>query len=568
MKNSKTIDIFDIGKNTFNLCYSQLNNDKKILKIYSQNIDTLLNVIEDNKNALTNIFRDIGKYSSVDKPFGFLKKFEILLNIQCNYYNCFLENSQKSFENLKKSIDTNLKLITDFLSNTHNTGEIIKNKSVNFFEKNDQVIKSLKDVEYAVIDDYIRSTYKITINRDNIYNIEQIVNKIYNLEKEYNTSKKEIKELLHKFTDEYNCNIKEIKTKMTKLNEDNKKDIKDIILIMKNTFLTLLNNTTKDIDNYDKKNDFKEGFSHYLNYEIKEDELYEEIKTDKYNMLIINWEAKYISDLDIYKNINFNKKNANISLSIEEIYNIVERLYKYNFELLNKKDYILEIEKQKINIIKKTSKILGYDFHTYDFIKEEKMSQNEINKFIDFLFSNESYLIEFLYRLNNFRSSGKLEFTEYKFNIIKTIFDKAADYLLINKNAKIYRLLVIISQTFYIMKDGTKYFLQKELKKKKFFRQVDFWKNYIDDIINQELNKFEESIQTKKLYNDEKKKKIKIEQILFTQIVSFCTCFNGFELEKEIIDKILFPLFDKYNVSEETRQSIFPLLNVYKNTNS
>ena len=97
MKFSKNIDIFDIGKNTFNLCYSQLNDDKKILKVYSQDIDSLLNLIEEDKNALTNIYRDIGKYSSIDKPFCFLKKFEILLNIQCNYYNFFLEKSQKLF---------------------------------------------------------------------------------------------------------------------------------------------------------------------------------------------------------------------------------------------------------------------------------------------------------------------------------------------------------------------------------------------------------------------------------------------------------------------------------------
>ena len=189
MKFSKNIDIFDIGKNTFNLCYSQLNDDKKILKVYSQDIDSLLNLIEEDKNALTNIYRDIGKYSSIDKPFCFLKKFEILLNIQCNYYNFFLEKSQKLFENLKKLIDSNFKLISNFLSNTHKIGESIRNKSINYFEKNYKVIDSLKEVENALVDDYIKSKYKIIINKEYIYNIGQIVNNIYNLEKSFKIKK-------------------------------------------------------------------------------------------------------------------------------------------------------------------------------------------------------------------------------------------------------------------------------------------------------------------------------------------------------------------------------------------
>ena len=86
MKKTKNIDIFDIGKNSFNSCYSQLKNDKKVLRLYSQQIEDYLNSMEESKNILYNINRDIEKNSSIDKPFCFLKKFEIILNLQCNFF--------------------------------------------------------------------------------------------------------------------------------------------------------------------------------------------------------------------------------------------------------------------------------------------------------------------------------------------------------------------------------------------------------------------------------------------------------------------------------------------------
>ena len=62
-----------------------------------------------------------------------------------------------------------------------------------------------------------------------------------------------------------------------------------------------------------------------------------------------------------------------------------------------------------------------------------------------------------------------------------------------------------------------------------------------------------------------RKKRKKKEEILFTKFISFITSLNGFELNKEKVDKIFFPLIEKYNVKEEMKNSILPLLDVYKN---
>ena len=617
MKNSKNIeniDVFDLGKNTFNSCYSQLKNDKKILRFYSQHIEEFLNTIEENKNVLHNIKRDIDKNLWIDKPFNFLKKFEILINLQINYFDYFLEKSQNSFEHLKDSIDKNLEIISKFLSNTQVSNTNIKNKSKEFLQKYNILLKSLGCTEMAILEDYYLSVYKIQIskNKQKIKNLEELISESHKSEIEFFNSKRYIKNMLGKFLTEYNSNMKEIKKNMTKLSEDCKIDIINIINIMKdncNNLLSLINdasikigNTIKNIINNNSENENncsekENDYFEYLNNEIKEKELFEVLNLEKYKLKLVREEEKNkiekkinnqndinlnntiknknntnsINKINNLNNsINFsvnhsNKKNNLFTITPRDKYKIIKKIYSYNFEIINKDDYNLAIEKGKLEVIKLTSKILGFDFEKYEYFKHEEMSKNEINYTINFIFSQEEYIIEFLILFNNYRAKGKLELTLDIFNIIKIIFDKAADYLLIKPNNKIADCLVILSLTFYIKKDNKKIFLVFNLKNKKFFRSVDFWFNKIDITIKEELERYESDLIKNKIEVKEKNKKLKIEEIIFSNIISHITSLNGFELEKEIIDKIMFSLFDKYKIKEQTRKIILPLLDVYKN---
>ena len=281
---------------------------------------------------------------------------------------------------------------------------------------------------------------------------------------------------------------------------------------------------------------------------------------------IINEEQKNILEKDNYKpKNNSNKSTQNLIITGKDIYNIVEKLYSYNFETINKNEYNLEIEKEKLKILEITSKLIGYNFNTNEFMERVIMTENEINNLINLVNSKEDYIIVFLTLINNYRSTGKYELPLDIFNIIKKIFDKAADNLLEKDNNKISNFLIILSQTFYVMKDDQKHFLQKDLNKKVFFQNVDFWLNKLDNLIGEELERFETELIKNDVNLNEKKKEKKKEEILFTKFISFITSLNGFELNKEKVDKILFPLIEKYNVKEEMKNSILPLLDVYKN---
>jgi hypothetical protein len=188
------------------------------------------------------------------------------------------------------------------------------------------------------------------------------------------------------------------------------------------------------------------------------------------------------------------------------------------------------------------------------------MSENELNEYIDFLFTKDIYLLKFLECLNNYRATGRYEISNELFEIIKRTFDKAADYLIDNTNKDIYNLLIILSQTFYIQKNNEKYFLQKELKKKEFFRSVKFWSEHLQEIIDEEIENFGKDIIKNKLIISDEKKQKKIEELLFTKIISLVASLNGFELEKEKVDEIVLPIIKKYNLSDEVKESILSLV--------
>lgn len=252
----------------------------------------------------------------------------------------------------------------------------------------------------------------------------------------------------------------------------------------------------------------------------------------------------------------------NLSVTKKDIYNIMEQIYSYHFNMIDK-SYNLGLEKNKLEIIEKTGKLLGYDFLKNNKIEVEIFPENEVNNFINYLFTNEEYLMQFFIVLNNFRADGDLEFTEAQFDIFKNIFCKASDYLLEHCINQLYYLIIILSQTFYKLNNGKKHFLQEEIKEKEFFINTQFWIDFISDMINDELNKMEEY--SKEICEDEEKKKVRKDEIIFSKFLSLVPSFNGFSLSKESLLSITNTLFEKYNIKEERKESFFSLITKLKN---
>ena len=544
MKN-EVIDLSYIGKDTFNFNISQLKNDKKLLKLYFQNIQLFMNAIEDHNKLLKKIIMEIDKYSPMDHIFNYMKKFEIIIKLHFSYLNNFLEKSRNIIEHLKTSIDSNISIISQFLTDIQETSENIKLKSDFFNKQNQFILTSFSQLENSVIEDY----YKI--DKKNNLNTEQLINDCHKYENDFSVLSNGINSMINGYKDKYNLNMQKIKTNMIELSEKAKTDIINIIEIFKNEFNNISissNEEIQNLQNFDINNkELEQKLSKYLNYHIEEDELKDLLHPTKYKINLI----------DTVNKGNHKIKGTNIQPTKQDLYNIVELFYSYDFNMIDKTQYDMNIEKNKIEIIKKTEKLLGMDLIKNIKTDIEIFPEDEINNFIEFLFSKEDYLLEFLLCLNFFRTLGNLEFSEEQFNIIKIVFCRASDYLSEHKNKNLYYHLIILSQTYYKLNNGKKYFLQEEIKNKEFFLNNEFWIEFIEEMINKELIKFENQMQNSTKSEEEKSKRK--EEVISAYILSLFPSFNNFNLKKESIDSILLAIVDKYNLTEEKREYLFKL---------
>jgi hypothetical protein len=428
-------------------------------------------------------------------------------------------------------------------------------------------MQSLEETEMIIISDYTKQKYKKAINnkinkdKDKISAVEE--SRKY--EKLFLESDSKIKADVNQYMNDFNTNIKSIKKEMIKLNDDFKNDLLNLMNTLKknyNNFINLLYNDSLKIKNFDNNDTSKKEIEEYLNYEIKLDDSFEilkAIKRDKYIIKIIKENEKNaIENESNHKKYHITK---NLAYTGTDIFNIAKIIYDYGFKTIDTDLYNLDIEKNKLKIVQYCTKFLNFNFDTNEYGKEGGFYNNAEEKcFNELLFSDERYLIKFLFCLNYFRTSGKYELKTEIFNLIKSVFCKAADYLIENDNKKISHFLIILSQTFYLMKDGKKYFLQKELKNCPYFRDTKFWINDLEDIIQNEIDKFEEQTIKNNIVFSEDRKKKKIEEIVFSKMASIIASLNGFEFEKEKMDEILSPFITKYKLSDQSKNTINSLI--------
>ena len=450
-----------------------------------------------------------------------------------------------------------------------NIEENMKIKSEFIHGQNNFIFNSFQAIENEIVEDYFKNKYNIKLkkvkdknkNKESKTHKEKLIDECNKIEKDFSFLSNEISNLIKKYIQQFNSEILEIKSKMIDFYKSTKNNLINIIKNIKevhnNPIITEEKNIQSLENNNIKNKEFKSEFEDYLNLAITEKELSYLLEIKKYKIQIIDKNEIRLNKLFNFKE---NKDIPSIIINCKDIYNIVEEIYKYNFKLIDKTNYVLDIEKIKIDIIEQIGKLFGYDFFSFTKTKIEIFSEEELNNLINIIFSNEEYVILFLSYLNNYRTKGRFKIIEEQFNILKVILSKISDYLLDHNNSNIYTSVIILSQTFYMIINGKNYYLQNEIKHKKFFIQKEFWKNFLENKINDEINIFEQ--ETSHMNLKEETKKLKIEEIILSKLISLIPSFTGFDLSKESINDILLFLIDKFNIDEEKRKKIFSFVDI------
>ena len=444
------------------------------------------------------------------------------------------------------------------------------------------------------------------INNNLAISLKKKKSKEENIFQKYNSINNDFIKIFVKSTNE---RINVIKNNTSELYEKYNLVLKNFFPNFKNNILAplnqLLEGELKINNENEKENNLKNEFDELLNSYIQNvDEINYKINLEEY---IVN-----VSD----KNENYKKKEE---LTSDEIFLIVKKMQE-NFKLINENSYNLKIEEKKIELEKIIDKLISYiyskkdkkekndddldiDDNYFNFLdmnfmkfeefekekekskikiknkkeykiihKEEKVSQEEIDILCKSMNNNE-YIQYFLLRINNFRALGGFEMPLDRFNYFVQIFLEITKYLSDNLNnikegnildINTAYLIIILSQTFYTMKDGKKTYIQNEISNENLFHKNEFWSLIIKTSIEKEIEASKNNKKPNQNLNNEEKKAELISTIVFAQIISYINGIIGFNINKEEIKKIVMPFMDEYGISQENKDI---MINMIENQN-
>ena len=207
-------------------------------------------------------------------------------------------------------------------------------------------------------------------------------------------------------------------------------------------------------------------------------------------------------------------------------------------------DFNLEEEKSKFELRKISAKVFKIGPNIF-FTDEEKQ------QLINFI-KEEKYRKIFLIELSKQRTKGRYSRSKKLLLDLKDILNVILEDSEKEKDYESARNCIILSLTFYYEnKNKEKIYLFEYIKENKWLVSIDFWKNAIQNSINNEIEK------NKK--NNPKFEKIKtnVWNIIFGQLISFVTNMKDLNIDKSHIIEVIDEFIEKYNVSENLNKLIY-----------
>ena len=523
----------------FSLCRSQYNSFNQLYDKYFSN---------QNESIINN------KIYQIDST------IKSILKINLAYMKSF-ESNNDLFNLIKKQISDLGKILKKLPSLSYNFSLNGKNT-----DETNQITYSLNkafsDLEMKIIEEYIKEKYNKKIsgidNKESIENlvclIKYLENSLLNVTKQrkitYFNKLKEPDDKINKATNNISNSLL---IYISKTKENNK----------------ILNEELLKIENDIKSNNFKEAKQNQKEEVIlsKDDFIpKDEINIYKYKLKVIKkiklpLELNEINEKEIKndkKDLAAKFDDKFIYLNEQDVYNITEKLYNYNFFALDKSKYNLAIEKGKIEALKLSTEILS--FLGADKNKQELLEKNfdEFkNSANEKILNNFENMKEFYIVLNNHRGKSKNQFSEKLFELCIYIFQKTLNFLLQNRNLELEDLMIILSQTFFKEENGKKKYICDIIKSHDLYKKENFWEEIVVHKIEEEFKLKKKLIQQDlNIINTSQKK----DETIATKLIPLGSIMIEFDFPKkkaiEVVEKVL----KKYKCGKDTKEQIISFL--------
>ena len=543
------------------------------------------------RRASTNIVKanvDINEAKMKSKNFDISPieyNIGVINNLFLSYYqnlSLFSESLGVCSISLKDKIEKTKTTINEIKSNYNKDKSKFEEKYSTFDTINKEMSAMYFDQEKNIVDFMIKSGPKIPRDKDE----DDLILKIFDSLNSQETMKNKFKSLGNfgkAFNDSYNEKFEKIKNATTAFYKDFESFMNSIFNFYKKSFFGPVRDFVTDKNNTQLK---AEHFNENLNSVLKKiDENFSEINFDIYKINTIKYNTKdenHLSEngknlMQIIRKKKFDEK---------DIFYVAKKMN--NFEFVDKKEYILDIEKEKIKLLEKLNKLFRYaNKNRVKKNSENKSNSNSEDNLIDLnknkveepndedfnyickLMKKKEYRDYLLTKLNNYRAEGSLEMPENVYNYFVKIFLEIMKYLVeekekdsvkeLNIDYTATRYIFILSQTFYYKKDKEKIYLQNGIKNQKIFQSDEFWIKLLEYNIKQEMDKLASKSQKK---FDEKEKG---KEICIMQILPYLSGFDGFGVSKEAVDKITNFFIKKYELNEESQKLIFEAIKINEN---
>ena len=99
-----------------------------------------------------------------------------------------------------------------------------------------------------------------------------------------------------------------------------------------------------------------------------------------------------------------------------------------------------------------------------------------------------------------------------------------------------------------------------------FLKNSRFWRDFIQDMIKKEFERFESvipdaNINIEKNINITKNIMVKLNEVVFSQLLTYASNMKDFELNKKVIIKIIDEFLEKYNyLSKNNQDNIYMII--------
>lgn len=481
-----------------------------------------------------------------------------------------IENLKMFIEGIGFQIENNNKVIKE--------KEILSNKfQLMFEEARKDLLKKYREI------DKLKDLYKM-----NMANTEEIINKHYNkkdnnamtkdqmknmitatkkIEKEYKNLINSTKLYEETFDSLYLSSLENFKKLSSETSNQMKDSIIDFIVLFKNNVKMQLS----EIDMYlPELSDLDEVkiIENIITSSYRKNNKLIHVKPEKYSLKVFQKKNRGQEEEEKEDEDNLNTNLVlNLEDGFEEMMLIKDetllktfKTMKENFELFEDKNLNVEIEEEKIKCLQLTQKIFNIENPK---LQNDIPTEREVEQLNSLLDKHHNRVV-FLQQLSEFRTS-RFEISQKTFDIFTKLFYTMIDTVQRDNDFHTISNIIIISQTYYTKgeKESDKIYLQKKIQNNEIFKSQKFWEEFLEFSINKKIVQcVSNDVKSGNILKEKRKDtEDKMSNIAFSQIAPYTDNMKEFGLDKEIIKQVVFPIMEKYKMSNQLIETINGIIN-------